>query len=92
MSTTPITLGHHRLRDRAERLTVPRQAHQRAEEFLAQRQDAIHRARGALQLIAETWATVQDPAARLDTPYARDILDGLTPEVRSLAQSLTTLA
>ncbi|PBC83998.1 MULTISPECIES: ParB N-terminal domain-containing protein [unclassified Streptomyces] len=68
-----------------------RQAHQRAEEFLAQRQDAIHRARQALQLIAETWATVQDLAARLDTPYGRDILDGLTPEARSLAQSLTTL-
>ncbi|WP_158692709.1 ParB/RepB/Spo0J family partition protein [Streptomyces roseochromogenus] len=68
------------------------QAHQDAEQFRADRQDAIHRARQALQLIAENWAAVQDLAARSGTAYARDILDGLAPEARSLAQSLTTLA
>ncbi|WP_225099219.1 ParB/RepB/Spo0J family partition protein [Streptomyces sp. CoH27] len=68
------------------------QAHQDAEQFLADRRDAIHRARQALQLIAENWAAVQELAARPDTPYARDILDGLAPEARTLAQSLTTLA
>lgn len=29
-----------------------------------------------LHLIAEKWAAVQDLAARPDTPYARDVLDG----------------
>ncbi|MBC9714343.1 ParB N-terminal domain-containing protein [Streptomyces sp. TRM66268-LWL] len=67
------------------------QAHQRAEEFLTQRQDAIHQARQALQLIAESWPIIRDLAARGDTPYTRDILDGLTPEARTLAQDLTTL-
>jgi hypothetical protein len=43
-------------------------------------------------VVAENWATVQDLAARPDTPYRRDILDGLTPEVRSLVQNLTALA
>ncbi|WP_158692735.1 hypothetical protein [Streptomyces roseochromogenus] len=68
------------------------QAHQDAEQFRADRQDAIHRAQQALQLIAENWPAVQDLAARSGTAYARDILDCLAPEARSLAQSLTTLA
>ncbi|MER5548491.1 ParB N-terminal domain-containing protein [Streptomyces sp. NPDC002589] len=68
------------------------QAQQRAEEFLTRRRNAIHQAQQALRVIAENWAAVQDLAARPDTAYARDILDGLAPEVRSLAKSLTTLA
>ncbi|WP_158973325.1 ParB/RepB/Spo0J family partition protein [Streptomyces griseus] len=68
------------------------QAHQRAEEFLVHRRNAVQQAQQALRVVAENWATVQDLAARPETPYRRDILDGLTPEVRSLVQNLTALA
>ncbi|MFH8626551.1 plasmid replication/partition related protein [Streptomyces vietnamensis] len=68
------------------------EAHQRAEEFAVHRRDTIQRSRHALHLIAEHWTAVQDLAARPDTPFARDILDGLAPEARSLAQALITLA
>ncbi|MFE1027183.1 ParB N-terminal domain-containing protein [Streptomyces sp. NPDC058818] len=67
------------------------QAHQRAEEFLAHRQDAIDRAQHALQLIAENWTAVQDLAARPGTQLTRDILGGLAPEVRFLTQRLIAL-
>ncbi|TGB05758.1 ParB N-terminal domain-containing protein [Streptomyces sp. MZ04] len=67
------------------------QAHQRAEQFLAQRQDAIRQAQDELQTLTNTWAVIQDLAARPNTPYTRDILDGLTPEARSLIKNLTTL-
>ncbi|MEV6046464.1 ParB/RepB/Spo0J family partition protein [Streptomyces xanthochromogenes] len=68
------------------------QAHQRAEQFRVHRQNAIHQAQQALRVIAENWATVQDLVVRPDTPYMREILDGLTPETRSLVRSLTTAA
>lgn len=68
------------------------EAHQRAEEFIVQRQDTIHRTRQALHLIAENWTTVQRLAARPDTPYTRDVLDGLTPETRTLTEALITQA
>ncbi|GGV93929.1 hypothetical protein GCM10015535_57880 [Streptomyces gelaticus] len=67
------------------------QAHQRADQFLAHRQEAVHRARQALQLIAENWAAIPDLAAQPDTLFARDIFEGLAPEARSLAQRLITL-
>ncbi|MFC8269670.1 plasmid replication/partition related protein [Streptomyces cinereoruber] len=67
------------------------QANQRAEEFLARRQEAIDRAQHSLQLIAESWTAVQDLAARPGTQLTRDILSGLVPEVRLLAQRLITL-
>ncbi|MFJ2893883.1 ParB/RepB/Spo0J family partition protein [Streptomyces sp. NPDC087218] len=68
------------------------EAHQRAAEFSVQRRDTIHRSRQALLLVAENWTAVQDLAARPDTPYARDVLNGLAPEARSLAQTLITQA
>ncbi|WP_143065958.1 MULTISPECIES: hypothetical protein [unclassified Streptomyces] len=68
------------------------EAHQRAEEFAVHRRDTIQRSRQALHLIAEHWTAVQDLATRPDTPYAHEILDGLAPEARSLAQALITLA
>ncbi|WP_411070908.1 plasmid replication/partition related protein [Streptomyces sp. cmx-4-25] len=68
------------------------EAHQRAEEFAVRRRDTIQRSRQALHLIAEHWTAVQDLATRPDTPYAHEILDGLAPGVRSLAQALITLA
>ncbi|WP_455353804.1 plasmid replication/partition related protein [Streptomyces sp. SYSU K217416] len=68
------------------------EAHQRAEEFAVHRRDTIQRSRQALHLIAENWTAIQDLAARPDTPYAQDVLDGLAPETRSLAQGLLTLA
>ncbi|MFE5257665.1 ParB/RepB/Spo0J family partition protein [Streptomyces coelicoflavus] len=67
------------------------EAQQSAEEFLARRQDAIHRAQHALQLIADNWTEVQGLTARPDTQVTRDILGGLAPEVRCLAQRLITL-
>ncbi|WP_338671564.1 ParB/RepB/Spo0J family partition protein [Streptomyces sp. SCSIO 30461] len=67
------------------------EAHQRAEEFAVHRRDSIQRSRQALHVIAEHWTAVQDLAARPDTPYARDILDGLAPVARTLAQRLITL-
>ncbi|WP_369395219.1 ParB N-terminal domain-containing protein [Streptomyces sp. CG1] len=67
------------------------EGHERAEQFLTHRRDAIHQAQQALRVIAENWAAVQDLADRPGTPYARDVLGGLTPEARSLALSLTTL-
>ncbi|WP_179199805.1 ParB N-terminal domain-containing protein [Streptomyces sp. NRRL B-24572] len=68
------------------------EARQRAEEFAVHRRDTIQRSRQALHLIAENWTAIQDLAARPNTPYARDILDGLASETRSLAQALMTLA
>ncbi|MCY0943620.1 ParB N-terminal domain-containing protein [Streptomyces antarcticus] len=68
------------------------QAAQRAEEHRAHRHEAILRTQHALQLIAENWATVHDLAARRGTPYAKEILDGLTPEAHALATHLTTRA
>ncbi|APU41104.1 ParB N-terminal domain-containing protein [Streptomyces sp. TN58] len=67
------------------------QAHQRAEEFLAHRQETIDRAQHSLHLIAENWTAVQDLAARPGTQLTRDILGRLAPEVRFLAQRLITL-
>ncbi|MFG2836937.1 ParB/RepB/Spo0J family partition protein [Streptomyces zaomyceticus] len=68
------------------------EAYQRAEEFVVHRRDTIQRSRQALHLIAENWTVIQDLATRPDTPYTRDILDGLAPETRSIAQALLTLA
>ncbi|MGW4727599.1 hypothetical protein ACWEQC_00080 [Streptomyces shenzhenensis] len=67
------------------------QAHQCAEEFLAHREDAIDRAQHSLQLIAKNWTAIQDLGARPGTQLTRDILGGLAPEVRFLAQRLITL-
>ncbi|MER6445849.1 hypothetical protein [Streptomyces venezuelae] len=67
------------------------QAHQRAEDFLAHRQEAIDRARQALERIAENWGVVQDLAARPDTAYAREVVEDLMPEARTLAQRLISL-
>ncbi|MGW0711569.1 plasmid replication/partition related protein [Streptomyces sp. NPDC002643] len=68
------------------------QAHQRAEEFLVCRRNTIQQAQQALRVVAENWAAIEDLAARPDTPYSRDVLDGLTPQVRSRVQNLTALA
>lgn len=68
------------------------QAAQRAEEHRAHRHEAILHTQQALQLIAANWAAVHDLAARPDTPYAQEILDGLTPEAHALATHLTARA
>ncbi|MFE0705162.1 plasmid replication/partition related protein [Streptomyces sp. NPDC058872] len=67
------------------------QAHQRAEQFLAHRQDTIHHARQALEQIAENWGIVQNLAARPDTAYAREVVEALPPEARAIAQRLISL-
>ncbi|MEW2585585.1 ParB/RepB/Spo0J family partition protein [Streptomyces virginiae] len=66
------------------------QAAQRAEEHRTHRNDAIVRTQQALQLIAENWTAVHDLTTRPDTPYAQEIIDGLTPEARTLVTQLTT--
>ncbi|MEU9000622.1 ParB N-terminal domain-containing protein [Streptomyces sp. NPDC048551] len=68
------------------------QAAQSAEQHRGYRSAAILRAQQALQLIAENWTVVHDLTARPDTPYAQEILDGLTPEARSLAERLAQAA
>lgn len=68
------------------------QAAQLAEEYVTRRQEAILRTQQALQLIAGNWAAVHDLAARHDTPYAQEILDGLTPEAHALTTHLTATA
>ncbi|MFG2887837.1 hypothetical protein ACGFYV_37145 [Streptomyces sp. NPDC048297] len=68
------------------------QAHQRAEQFLVHRRNAIRQAQQSLRVVAENWATVQELAARPDTPYTRGILNDLIPEDRTLVQDLTALA
>ncbi|MFJ1845540.1 ParB/RepB/Spo0J family partition protein [Streptomyces sp. NPDC088146] len=66
------------------------QAAQRAEEHHAHRNEAIARAQQALQLITENWTTVHDLVARLDTPYTQEVLNGLTPQARTLTTQLIT--
>ncbi|MFJ7590837.1 hypothetical protein ACIQZO_26385 [Streptomyces sp. NPDC097617] len=66
------------------------QAAQRAEEHRTHRSDAIRRTQQALQIVAENWTAVHDLTTRPDTPYTQEILDGLTPEARTLVTQLTT--
>ncbi|MCX5123696.1 MULTISPECIES: ParB N-terminal domain-containing protein [unclassified Streptomyces] len=66
------------------------QAAQRAEEHRAHRHEAVLRAQQALQLIAENWTAVHDLTTRPGTPYAQEIINGLTPEARALITQLTT--
>ncbi|MFD9032371.1 plasmid replication/partition related protein [Streptomyces sp. NPDC059567] len=64
------------------------QAHQRAKEFLAHRQDAIHHARQALERIAENWGVVQDLSARPNTAYVQEVTAGLSSAARALITNL----
>ncbi|WP_406171147.1 hypothetical protein [Streptomyces sp. NBC_00996] len=66
------------------------QAAQHAEEHRTRRTEAIARAQQALQLITENWATVHDLVARPDTPYTQEVLNGLTPQARTLTTHLIT--
>ncbi|TXS31417.1 plasmid replication/partition related protein [Streptomyces sp. ms191] len=65
------------------------QAHQRAEEFLARRQDAIHRTQQALEQIAEHWGVVLDLSAHPNTAYVQEVTVGLSPMARALVINLT---
>ncbi|MFJ2578387.1 ParB/RepB/Spo0J family partition protein [Kitasatospora aureofaciens] len=67
------------------------QAHQRAEDYLTQRQAAISRDQQHLTAIADSWTTLRNLARCPDSAYAADVLDGLTPEARALADHLITL-
>lgn len=79
------------LTQRAERGDITwQQAAQCAEEHRTHRNDAIARAQQALQLIAENWTAVHNLTTRPDTPYAQEILDGLTPGARALITQLVT--
>lgn len=66
------------------------EAHHRAEHHHAQRQAAIQGAQQALEQITRNWTTVQDLAVHLNTPYADEVLDGLTLGARALATRLTS--
>ncbi|MCX5406613.1 ParB/RepB/Spo0J family partition protein [Streptomyces sp. NBC_00335] len=68
------------------------EAHQLAEQHHVQRQDAIQRAQQVLEQLATDWAAVQSLATHLDTPYAREVLAGLTPAARGVAARLTFTA
>ncbi|AUY53760.1 hypothetical protein [Streptomyces sp. CB01881] len=68
-----------------------RHAHQRAEQYLAQRHDAIRHVQHSLSGIAELWSAVQDLAHHPRSPYAREILKGLTGPARTLANRLIAL-
>ncbi|MEU1090761.1 ParB N-terminal domain-containing protein [Streptomyces sp. NPDC005892] len=65
-----------------------RQAHQEAERFLVQRTEAIHRAQQAIEQLAVDWPAIRHP----ETPYAREIVDGLSPQARTLLTDLTARA
>ncbi|MEU6233468.1 hypothetical protein [Kitasatospora sp. NPDC047058] len=68
-----------------------RHAHQRAEEYLAQRHDAIRQIQHGLAGIAEAWSAVQELAHHPRSPYTREILKGLTGPARALANRLIAL-
>ncbi|MEU4587391.1 RICIN domain-containing protein [Kitasatospora aureofaciens] len=68
-----------------------RHAHQMAEQYLAQRHDAIRHVQHSLAGIAELWSAVQDLAHHPRSPYAREILKGLTGPARTLAHRLIAL-
>ncbi|MCX4818572.1 hypothetical protein OG883_01345 [Streptomyces sp. NBC_01142] len=60
------------------------QAHQISEQFLAQRGETINRTQKALEQLAENWTALQKLEAHPNTPYAQEILDGLSPHARAL--------
>ncbi|WP_455753455.1 plasmid replication/partition related protein [Streptomyces fradiae] len=64
------------------------QAHQQADEYRTRRQDTIHRTRQAIERIAENWTAIQNLADRPDTPYAREVIDSLTPQARTVLSDL----
>ncbi|MGP3638231.1 hypothetical protein ACTU45_33785 [Streptomyces sp. 24-1644] len=66
------------------------QAHESAEQFLAQRQEIINRTQQALEQLAQHWTGVQKLGAHPNTPYSQEILDGLSPHARALTARLTT--
>ncbi|MCY0927041.1 hypothetical protein OTB20_12680 [Streptomyces sp. H27-H1] len=68
------------------------QAHQLAEQHHTQRQESIHRTQQAIEQISANWTAIQNVSARPDTPYTREILEGLTPEAHTLIQGLTAQA
>ncbi|MFD0277192.1 hypothetical protein ACFVHB_25250 [Kitasatospora sp. NPDC127111] len=68
-----------------------RRAHQRAEQYLARRHDTIRHIQDRLAGIAEAWSAVQELAHRPRSPYAREILVGLTGPARALANRLVAL-
>ncbi|MFJ9839145.1 hypothetical protein ACIRYZ_01535 [Kitasatospora sp. NPDC101155] len=68
-----------------------RHAHERAEQYLAQRHDAIRQIQQGLAGIAEAWSAVQEIAHHPRSPYAREVLKGLTGPARALANRLIAL-
>lgn len=79
------------LGQRAERGSITwHQAHQSAEQFLAQRQEIINRTQQALEQLAQNWTGVQKLGAHPNTPYSQEILDGLSPHARALTARLAT--
>ncbi|MEU6967466.1 ParB N-terminal domain-containing protein [Kitasatospora aureofaciens] len=67
------------------------QAHQRAEDYLTQRQAAINRDQQHLTTLADSWTALRNLARCPDSAYATDVLDGLTPEARALTDHLIAL-
>lgn len=92
-----IRLGDHdsepALAPLAERGDIDwHQAHHRAEQYLAQRQTAIHRDQQHLQAIVEHWPALLDLARHPDSPYVHEVLNDLATEARTLVGHLITVA
>ncbi|MGW3073674.1 MULTISPECIES: hypothetical protein [unclassified Kitasatospora] len=67
------------------------QAHQRAEDYLTQRNAAISRDQQYLATIADNWTSLRNLARCPDNAYATDVLDGLAPDARALSGHLIVL-
>ncbi|MFF6790781.1 hypothetical protein ACFY9C_17090 [Streptomyces filamentosus] len=49
---------------------------------------AVHHAQQSIEQITANWPAVQELAARRDTRYAQEVIDGLTAEARALIDEL----
>ncbi|MGY3337238.1 hypothetical protein ACVW0K_003337 [Streptomyces filamentosus] len=68
------------------------QAHQQAEEYVAQRRTVIHETQQAIEQAAQHWTTIRAQMPRPGTALAREFHAGLSPEAGELITHLTALA
>ncbi|MFD4373341.1 plasmid replication/partition related protein [Streptomyces sp. NPDC058486] len=67
------------------------QAHQQAEEYVAQRRTAIHETQQAIEQAAQHWTTIRAQIPRPGTALARECHAGLSREAQELITHLTAL-
>ncbi|MFJ2637543.1 MULTISPECIES: hypothetical protein [unclassified Streptomyces] len=51
-------------------------------------EEAVRQAQQTIEQITANWPAVQELAARRDTRYAQEVIDGLTAEARALIDEL----